>query len=167
MPRKKYGIYGTFEPKGLDKAVKKYRHKKGISGDMFFTELVGHKQEWWRSLVARQFGEETELKTICQAVGYNPQKINFRAGEVNEKVQEDRDTAIKKYNKAYKEDRETRKKFQEKDCQQQEFDFGKDEDFDKKIVEMPDHDLIHILGPKRIRELYHLASYEEEKGLLK
>lgn len=32
--------------------------------------------------------------------------------------------------------------------------------------EMSDHELLHALGPQRVRDIYHLLNYEEGKGLL-
>lgn len=56
---------------------------------------------------------------------------------------------------------------QHQDPQQMEMIFvEKTEITSKTLKEMSDHELLHALGPQRVRDIYHLLNYEEGKGLL-
>lgn len=165
MSKKKFGNYGTFEAEGLDEAIKKFCKKKGITGRQFFDRVLGYSNAWWRGVRVNQYGEETELKTICQAIGYDPKKLNFKAGVVNKMAQESRDRARVNYTaRQTQEPQKVAKAPEPKETyKQMELSFT-DKDLGAKVRECTDDYLVETLGPDRIRALYYLALYKSFRG---
>lgn len=98
MSKVKNGNYGTFTSAGVRAAVKEHCLRKGMKQKYFFLNFFGegvalHNSEWWRSACADGYGDETELRLVCRAVGYDFQKLNFKAKDVNDKVLKNREAA--------------------------------------------------------------------------
>lgn len=81
MSKAKNGNYGSFDAKVLDDALNKYSRKTGKKLKTFFVETGQRDYGWYRTVRINQWGDETELKTICRKIGLDFAKINFKAGQ--------------------------------------------------------------------------------------
>lgn len=156
MSKAANGKYGTFDPRGIDEAVKSYCKKKGITVKVFFADYLHlHTGGWWRSVCNNRYGDETELRNVCRAVRYDFEKLDFKEGATNENVEKSKAIARKKYHKS-----------KAPEYEQLTFDLGESKAPDLKewIKSVSDEDLVQVIDPKRMRSLYHLAMYHLAKG---
>lgn len=161
------GNYGTFESDGIRDAVKDYCRKRRIDQKRFFSDnLKLHNSQWWFAICRNGYGDEIELRNVCRAINYDFDKLNFKEGATNDRIERDKAAARKRHHK--------NEKTKEVEYQQMNLEFKESvkadmsDDFEERLNAMEDHDLIKLLGSfKRVKEIYLLAFYEKEKGLLK
>lgn len=168
------GVYGTFEPKGIQQAVKDYAKSKGKTlKNLFKEDLKMRSSSWWGNVCHDCYGEETELKMICRAVRYDFAKLNFKPGETNEIVNKNNETAKARYMKGKdktpvqmelnlimgtKEIKETPKA----EGPKPDIKSMSDEELMDLINSVSDEVLVKALG-ERLRSLYYLSMYHMTK----
>lgn len=77
MSKAKNGNYGSFDAKVLDDALIKCSRKAGKRLNVFLVETCQQNYGWYRGVRIDQWGDETDLKTICRKIGLDFAKIDF------------------------------------------------------------------------------------------
>lgn len=163
MSRAVNGNYGTFDSIGIKFAVKKWCGAKRIDQKYFFKDVLKlHSSTWWFSICKKGYADEVELRIVCKAVGYDFKKLNFVEGATNEEIEKDKEKARERQRK----NRPHHEEYQQLSFEPEQPIKRTENDISDILAKIEDHDLIQILGSKRVREIYLLAFYEKEKGLL-
>ena len=77
MSKAKNGNYGGFDAKVLDDALIKCSRETGKQLKDFLVEKCQRDYGWYRTVRTYQWGDETDLKTICRKIGLDFAKIDF------------------------------------------------------------------------------------------